>query len=307
MHAPVVQRTGTAPGHSSEERPHLAGQHGLRANAAEGEHGEAAVLELLQLHCARLSLVLGEEVLAQEEVASLAVDLALEALKAEPSAVDLVGRDGRQEGAHEAIIHHGIVRLDRRDVLEHLAGEADPEVGRHPARGREHADAPVLQLRLAEEGHELGVLGEADRVELVGAPGALGAHEALSELSVVEEADARVLVGDGKLAAAGAARHTGLGRTALPAERRHANGCRGDRGRGCHASGLCGARRGQLLCRRHTKRWCRLDAVARGARHEGAAQRVHRRAARGKRHLGAHHGCRRGLAGGAPLGAVWEP
>mmetsp|Transcript_22721 Transcript_22721/g.61997 ORF Transcript_22721/g.61997 Transcript_22721/m.61997 type:complete len:297 (-) Transcript_22721:2-892(-) len=292
---------------SVQPRKGVAREGRLRDGAAEGNHRQPPILQLGHPHLALALLVLGEEGKSEAVVACALDRVPLKDLLGATELDNCDPEENLEVHAHSAV--ELVVPVDGHgDGLEGVAltGDAD-EVRDDKAHPGEHRDAPVLQLRLAEEGHELGVLGEADRVELVGAPGALGAHEALSELSVVEEADARVLVGDGKLAAAGAARHTGLGRTALPAERRHANGCRGDRGRGCHASGLCGARRGQLLCRRHTKRWCRLDAVARGARHEGAAQRVHRRAARGKRHLGAHHGCRRGLAGGAPLGAVWEP
>merc|ERR1719210_2699056 len=57
----------------------------------------------------------------------------------------------------------------------------------------------MLELRLAEEGHELHVLGEADGVKLIRTPRTFGTDEPLSELAIVKEADAGVFVGNGKL------------------------------------------------------------------------------------------------------------
>merc|ERR1711879_232734 len=131
---------------NSEEWKDLASRGRLRDDAAEGKHGKAAVLQLLELHGLGLLLVLGQEALAQEEVAGLALDLALEALQAEPAGVELEAPDARQEGSHDAGLHHLVVSLQGRDVLEDLAREADAEVRRDPADGGKHADASMLQL-----------------------------------------------------------------------------------------------------------------------------------------------------------------
>merc|ERR1712066_87932 len=74
----------------SEEGPLRSSEDGLRADAAEGEHGQAAILELLEPHLVCLLLILGEEVLTEEEVPGVTLDVALPALEKEPPAVDLV-------------------------------------------------------------------------------------------------------------------------------------------------------------------------------------------------------------------------
>eukprot|EP00420_Gonyaulax_spinifera_P010689 CAMPEP_0197944600 /NCGR_PEP_ID=MMETSP1439-20131203/125490_1 /TAXON_ID=66791 /ORGANISM="Gonyaulax spinifera, Strain CCMP409" /LENGTH=455 /DNA_ID=CAMNT_0043567853 /DNA_START=39 /DNA_END=1404 /DNA_ORIENTATION=+ len=167
----------------SEERPGLAREHGLRADAAEGHHGEAAILELLQLHLPRLVLLLGQEVLAQEKVAGLALDVALEALEAKPAAIDLIARDGREEGPHDARLDHRVVRVHGGRFLEHLAGETHAQVRGDPSDRREHADAAVLQLGLADEIHRQRVRNAK------GVKALLTTHPAVEHLRALEEGD----------------------------------------------------------------------------------------------------------------------
>ena len=44
-----------------------------------------------------------------------------------------------------------------------------------------------LTSRLAEVGHQLGLLGEAQRIELIAAPGTLGTHQACEKARVREK------------------------------------------------------------------------------------------------------------------------
>merc|ERR1711874_661387 len=97
---------------SSEERPGLVEEHSLSADAAECEHCKPAILKLLQPHVPRLALVCREEVLAQEEIASIAFDLALISLKAQPAAIDLKDADGCEERSHEACRNHLVVGIN---------------------------------------------------------------------------------------------------------------------------------------------------------------------------------------------------
>mmetsp|Transcript_38272 Transcript_38272/g.57115 ORF Transcript_38272/g.57115 Transcript_38272/m.57115 type:complete len:233 (-) Transcript_38272:491-1189(-) len=139
--------------HSSKKGPGLARQNGLCGNAAEGKHCEAAILQLLQLHALGLSLILRQEVLAQEEVACFTVNVALKAFQAQPPTIDFVHGDCRQEGAHDAGLNHLVVCPNGGNVLKDLARKADPKVGSNPAQSCEHADTPVLQLCLANKIH----------------------------------------------------------------------------------------------------------------------------------------------------------
>mmetsp|Transcript_6073 Transcript_6073/g.12420 ORF Transcript_6073/g.12420 Transcript_6073/m.12420 type:complete len:419 (+) Transcript_6073:53-1309(+) len=166
--------------HSSKKGPGLACQNGLCGNAAESKHCEAAILQLLQLHATGLSLILRQEVLTQEEVACFTVNVALKAFQAQPPTIDFVHGDRRQEGAHDAGLHHLVMRTDGRRVLEDLAWEAGPEVSGNPAERRQHADAPVLKLRLAHEVHGKR-LCDVQRVEAL-----LPAHPAVQDLWVLE-------------------------------------------------------------------------------------------------------------------------
>mmetsp|Transcript_29262 Transcript_29262/g.87058 ORF Transcript_29262/g.87058 Transcript_29262/m.87058 type:complete len:287 (+) Transcript_29262:69-929(+) len=168
---------------TSQEGPGLAGEDGLCGDAAEREHSQAPILQLLQLHVSRHCLILGQEVLAQEEIARLPVDVALPALEAQPSTIDLVDGDGGQERAHESGRHHLVVRLDRGNAPEGVTREPGPEICGHPAHGREHADAPVLELRLARQVHRQGVR------DLEGIEALLAAHPAVQLLGVLQEGD----------------------------------------------------------------------------------------------------------------------
>eukprot|EP00438_Fugacium_kawagutii_P028021 Skav236492 [mRNA] locus=scaffold1440:260625:261062:- [translate_table: standard] len=83
---------------ASQEGPGLARQGRCRHDTAESEHGQASVLQFLQTHVLLLRRILGQELLPQEEIASIAVHLLLPSLEEEPQRVELKGANGTQEG-----------------------------------------------------------------------------------------------------------------------------------------------------------------------------------------------------------------
>ena len=113
---------------SVEERRVVARERGLRDLAREGEHGQAAVLELGVLLAAQLDRVRGLEDAAELEVPGLAV--AVHRRDA--------GRDARER----------LEEADEEEDLAHRAGRDEPVV-------RLPADVGALEL-LARHAHERG-------------------------------------------------------------------------------------------------------------------------------------------------------
>mmetsp|Transcript_92963 Transcript_92963/g.300621 ORF Transcript_92963/g.300621 Transcript_92963/m.300621 type:complete len:228 (-) Transcript_92963:214-897(-) len=161
---------------------------GLRDGAAEGQHGEAAVLQLLDLQLRDALLGLGQEGLAELQVPGVLQRELLEGEAELPEAVGLHERAEDEEPPHRPLAQAGpdelVVRVHEVQVLvlEDVEGQAD-EVRRHKAQAGEHRHPAVLELCLAVPGQVLGVADrEPRRVELVLAPAVvLGAREAAGE------------------------------------------------------------------------------------------------------------------------------
>mmetsp|Transcript_6769 Transcript_6769/g.8745 ORF Transcript_6769/g.8745 Transcript_6769/m.8745 type:complete len:275 (-) Transcript_6769:169-993(-) len=218
---------------------------GLCDGTAEGDHRETSVLDLCQAHPPLALLVLWEECESKAVVAGALQRVPLEDLL---GTAELQKRDPEEDlevHTHSAV--QLVVGVDGHGArLEGVALSGNPdEVRDSEAHPSEHGDAPVLQLGLAEEGHELSVLGEADRVELVRPPRALGADEALRKLAVVHEVDAGVPVGDGKIAPRRALHQARLGRAPRALDEPRANGSCSSSRQSSHAE--------RLLCRRHRR------------------------------------------------------
>mmetsp|Transcript_149868 Transcript_149868/g.364036 ORF Transcript_149868/g.364036 Transcript_149868/m.364036 type:complete len:271 (-) Transcript_149868:182-994(-) len=241
--APVPSRHAGAPSEQPGER--VARDDRLGDGAAEGDHGQPAVLELRQAHPPLALLVLGKERKSEAVVASTLQGVPLENLLCTTELKECNPEEDLEVDAHGAV--ELVVRVDGHGAgLEGVALPWDPhEVRDGEAHPGEHGDAPVLQLGLAEEGHELSVLGEADRVELVRPPRALGADEALRKLAVVHEVDAGVPVGDGKIAPRRALHQARLGRAPRALDEPRANGSCSSSRQSSHAE--------RLLCRRHRR------------------------------------------------------
>mmetsp|Transcript_71123 Transcript_71123/g.161559 ORF Transcript_71123/g.161559 Transcript_71123/m.161559 type:complete len:225 (-) Transcript_71123:231-905(-) len=216
----------------------------LRDGTAEGQHRQASVLQLLDLHLLDALLRLGQESLSEADVTG---GLERQLLEAQAQLLKADGLDGPAEDEqppHRALAKTRAdkfaVRVDDVEVglLEDIGGETDG-VRSDQANAGQHRDAPVLQLRLAEVGHQLRVLGEAHGVELVPAPGALGAHKALRELAVVDEADAGVLIGDCEVPARSLLDRPRIGSARPAAAQPRAHSDRRGTGRGCQTEGLC--------------------------------------------------------------------
>mmetsp|Transcript_39381 Transcript_39381/g.83895 ORF Transcript_39381/g.83895 Transcript_39381/m.83895 type:complete len:279 (+) Transcript_39381:132-968(+) len=243
--------------------------HRLRDGTAEGNHCQAAILQLRQALLALSLLILGEELGAQAVIARDLNGVPLEDLL---GAAQLDNRDPEEDLEVRA---NGPVELvmclDGNGAgLERvaLARDAD-EVGHHEADPSEHGDAAMLQLCLPEVGNELRVLGEADGVELVLAPCPLRANEALSKLAVVKEGNARFLVGDREITACNLLSDDAL-RTGAAQERSANGGCCNCRHGS--ASSACGAALEGRLRRRRCSSECGGSPRLRGTWHEGRDQ-----------------------------------
>ena len=142
---------------------------GAGDHTADGNHGETAVLELLELH---LLLLLGIGGVEAEGVEGVVAGAAVVALGHAG-----VGGEGHglDEGDPEEDLLHGVREGvvgvdDLGDGLEAelLAGDAD-ELRDDEADGGEHGGAAVLELGLAEPRKPLGgALGESAGVEVDG-------------------------------------------------------------------------------------------------------------------------------------------
>mmetsp|Transcript_118707 Transcript_118707/g.166883 ORF Transcript_118707/g.166883 Transcript_118707/m.166883 type:complete len:223 (-) Transcript_118707:204-872(-) len=208
---------------SVEPRERVTSQGSLRDSPCKGQHRQAAVFQLGKTH-PLLALLVAREPVGQAVIAG--------DLKGVPFE-DLLGaaelHDGNPEedlGIHSRRTTEGLVRIDahrHRFEGELLTREAN-EVGHHQSQPSQHCDATMLQLRLAKVGHHLRLRREAEGVELKTSPRALGSHETLGELSVVEEVDAGVLIGNCQLTPPSLLCHL-----RLSAER----GAHGQGGQGC--------------------------------------------------------------------------
>mmetsp|Transcript_124566 Transcript_124566/g.311491 ORF Transcript_124566/g.311491 Transcript_124566/m.311491 type:complete len:264 (+) Transcript_124566:193-984(+) len=127
----------------------------FRCNDAQrGDHGQAAVAELLVAKLVRATVGLQR----------IAVDVLLQEWVAQPT--DLLDNSGGDDHWQESFQTY--FRSQYRDPGWHLlkAGESD-KVLREKAHGREHRHTPVLKLSLAEPAEALLVLrGQAQRVEV---------------------------------------------------------------------------------------------------------------------------------------------
>merc|ERR1719261_504689 len=182
-----------------DRAPGVAGDGLLREEAGRGDHGEAAVRELLLLHQAELLRVLRLEVeRVKAEVAGVVAraerGLGLELLAVElaEAEVDAEGLGGADAARHDGPEPH----RQLRDLVNRGAAvgrEERVELLLHEEAGRgEHRDAAVGELGLAVAVDlELGLaLEEARRVPLAEHVGAAG--QAVREL---------VLLGRGRVAA----------------------------------------------------------------------------------------------------------
>merc|ERR1719478_1962818 len=184
-HAPrrpqAPRRTAVRPrdlegGVAPDRAPGLAGDGLLQQEGGGGEHGEAAVRELLLLHLAELGGVLGLEAERVEAEVARVVAGAEGGLRLELLAVQLTEArlDAERLGRADAAEHHEPDgRGQLRDLLDGGAAvgvEERVELLLHEeARGREHADAAVGELGLAPRAHLLEGLAvkEVERVELL--------------------------------------------------------------------------------------------------------------------------------------------
>mmetsp|Transcript_8277 Transcript_8277/g.21380 ORF Transcript_8277/g.21380 Transcript_8277/m.21380 type:complete len:215 (-) Transcript_8277:128-772(-) len=137
------QRGGSA-ALSSNIREAVAGEHRLRHHAAEGEHREAAVLDLLELHALR---ILRHEAGPEPEIARRTIGLTAEHLRDGEEGDRLEERAEHEEHHHRAVRHRYVVRGDRSH--RRCANAVDAKVSGNEANRSEHREAPVLQLSLA--------------------------------------------------------------------------------------------------------------------------------------------------------------
>mmetsp|Transcript_47615 Transcript_47615/g.108018 ORF Transcript_47615/g.108018 Transcript_47615/m.108018 type:complete len:271 (+) Transcript_47615:315-1127(+) len=150
------------------------GEDGLRDHPGEGEHGEAAVHDLRELHTGPLLGVRAELERVQREVSGLAARVLVDHLVDADGGDDLEDGEPDDELLHRPVAERHVVGVDRAHLVD-LARKLEAEVGGREAHDSELADAPMLQLSLAEPVAREPV-GEAHRVEPVVA-GHVVAHE----------------------------------------------------------------------------------------------------------------------------------
>eukprot|EP00964_Phaeocystis_antarctica_P127081 scaffold90743_cov63-Phaeocystis_antarctica.AAC.2 len=150
----------------------VAGHQLLHDHAGHGDHGEAAVVDLLGLHRLEARGVLGleaerveHEVTGDARAAVRELLLDAEALEGDDRE-ELEDADGEDDARPEL--------LQRRLLVRHVRGHVDAaaeermeDLADDEAEGAEHGDAAVLDLDLAEVAHRrrVEVRGEAERVE----------------------------------------------------------------------------------------------------------------------------------------------
>mmetsp|Transcript_42887 Transcript_42887/g.108821 ORF Transcript_42887/g.108821 Transcript_42887/m.108821 type:complete len:280 (-) Transcript_42887:79-918(-) len=241
---------------SEQPREGMLGELGLRERTSHSHHGETAVLQLLEANHLLALLVLRHE-RAEAVVPGNLKRVPLEDLLGAAELDDANPEQDLEVHAHGSV--EVVVPIDDavRARLEGvaLAGDAH-EVRDHEAHIGEHADAAVLELGLAEPRHQLvAVLGEAQGVELVAAPGALGTDQALRELAIAVELDARVLVGDGQIPAHALARSAPANDGRSRSARHGGTAGRGQEGAGRGQRRGCGLRRGAAQSSRSADGW----------------------------------------------------
>ena len=162
----------------------VSGDGGSGDHTADGDHGETAVLELLELHLLLLLGVAGVEAKGVEGVVTGAAVVALGHAGVGGEGHGLDEGDPEEDLLHG--VREGIVGVDDLGdgfEAELLSGDAD-ELRDDEADGGEHGGAAVLELGLAEPGEPLGgALGEAAGVEVDGGPGAAGEGHWLGTLA----------------------------------------------------------------------------------------------------------------------------
>lgn len=142
----------------------LARDEGLVDHAGESEHREAAVRKLGELKAWEALLVVTE---LERVEANVAGNLALVGEHVHLGVLALVvsvleGRDGKED-LHQTFHRHRGDRLERVRVVPRVSWDRE-EFLDHVARGREHADAAVLELGLARP-VAVDELGQVERVE----------------------------------------------------------------------------------------------------------------------------------------------
>mmetsp|Transcript_14610 Transcript_14610/g.24341 ORF Transcript_14610/g.24341 Transcript_14610/m.24341 type:complete len:227 (-) Transcript_14610:87-767(-) len=152
------------------------GKDRLRDDSREGEHGQPAILDLLELHVVDRLLGLALEKADAEAVVAGSAAAALQhGGDAQPGGH--LGKGDKNEGiAQAAVGNEGVVGGGGREALP-LLGEgvdAKAEVDGDPPGPGQHADAAVLDLGLAEVVHG-EVVRDAKGVESDIADVALGA------------------------------------------------------------------------------------------------------------------------------------
>mmetsp|Transcript_26000 Transcript_26000/g.53200 ORF Transcript_26000/g.53200 Transcript_26000/m.53200 type:complete len:231 (+) Transcript_26000:218-910(+) len=132
-------------------------QAGLGDNTGKGEHGQAAILELPELHAVDLvlALALEEAERIEAEVTSLTVIVALGNLNQDGPTADLKETGNKEEETHRSLGHKDVMgiigcgdALGRVDLAREAEGEAEAAVGSNPAEPGHHANTAMLELSL---------------------------------------------------------------------------------------------------------------------------------------------------------------
>mmetsp|Transcript_41060 Transcript_41060/g.83854 ORF Transcript_41060/g.83854 Transcript_41060/m.83854 type:complete len:273 (+) Transcript_41060:211-1029(+) len=146
--AACLLRSGNGVDHGVEERPLLLRQHSHGGDSGEGQHGQAPVAQLLELHII-LALGIGWVKASQAKVTWLAIRFALLHVDDRQESEEFQVAQPDQDLRHAAELHHGVMRLDGGD-LKGVARDPQTQIRRDPAHGGQHRHAAVLQLRFAE-------------------------------------------------------------------------------------------------------------------------------------------------------------
>mmetsp|Transcript_32143 Transcript_32143/g.44874 ORF Transcript_32143/g.44874 Transcript_32143/m.44874 type:complete len:389 (+) Transcript_32143:188-1354(+) len=148
--------------HGIKERPLLLGQDCNSHNAGVGQHCEAAIAQLLDLHII-LALGIGRIEASQSKVTWFAISLALLHVDDGQESKQLQVSEPHQDLWHASELHHGIMGFQSGD-LEHIAGNAKTHISRDPTQCGQHGHSAVLQLSLAKP-TDVDGQGESHRVE----------------------------------------------------------------------------------------------------------------------------------------------
>mmetsp|Transcript_19337 Transcript_19337/g.45189 ORF Transcript_19337/g.45189 Transcript_19337/m.45189 type:complete len:304 (+) Transcript_19337:102-1013(+) len=140
----------------------LAGDRGLHDECEEGDHGEAAVLDLSKTvlvvrHFERVELEVARRVV-RGPAAVLTRGEQAEGVE------DLEKGHGEEELLHNAGLHHEVVCVERGHASELSTREHEALVDGSVTHHREHGDAAVLELGLAQP-DKVALVAEAEWVE----------------------------------------------------------------------------------------------------------------------------------------------